>query len=208
VMIDTLLAHLPHARSLQVSCRYALGRGEYALLTLHRPSNVDDDVAFDRLLSALTCVSEDLPVVFPVHPRTRPAIARSARATALIRDGQLRLLDPLGYVEFLGLMADSAAVLTDSGGVQEETTALGIPCLTMRENTERPITIVRGTNRLVGTDPGNIVQAWREVRSQYGAAPIPPLWDGHAARRIVDVLRREAGAWLPDADVALEGAHQ
>lgn len=206
VMIDTLLAHVGEARSLQVARRYGLERGEYALLTLHRPSNVDDDQAFERLLTALAAISADLPVVFPVHPRTRPAISRSTRATALIEQRRLRLLDPLGYIEFLGLMADTGAVLTDSGGVQEETTVLGVPCLTMRENTERPTTITHGTNRLVGTNPERIVQAWRDVRSHHGPARIPPLWDGRAARRIVDILRRDAGTQQSAAEVAVQEA--
>jgi len=193
VMIDTLVKHLADARALQVPSRYGLDCRGFALLTLHRPSNVDDDAAFDRLVSALTEIAEDVPIVFPVHPRTRPAISRSARATGLIRDQRLRLLDPLGYLEFLGLMAESAGVLTDSGGVQEETTVLGVPCLTMRDNTERPITISRGTNRLVGTDAARIVRAWREARDQHGPAALPPLWDGGAAGRIVAVLRRNAG---------------
>jgi UDP-N-acetylglucosamine 2-epimerase (non-hydrolysing) len=205
VMIDTLLAHIGDARALQVPRRYGLERGRYALLTLHRPSNVDDDQAFDRLLTSLAAISTDVPVVFPVHPRTRPAIARSPRATTLIDEQRVRLLDPLGYVEFLGLMAESAGVLTDSGGVQEETTVLGVPCLTMRENTERPSTITHGTNRLVGTDPEQIVGAWRAVRSHCGPFPVPPLWDGHAARRIVAVLRRESGTADRETETAVEG---
>jgi UDP-N-acetylglucosamine 2-epimerase (non-hydrolysing) len=127
-----------------------------------------------------------------VHPRTRPALRRSAAAAALIDAGRLRLLDPLGYLDFLGLVADAAAVLTDSGGVQEETTVLGVPCLTLRTSTERPVTISDGTNLLVGTDPDRILDAWREIRSRPPAPRVPPLWDGKAAERIVAVLRQEA----------------
>jgi len=192
VMIDTLLTHLDGARALQVPARYGLTRGGYAVLTLHRPSNVDDDQAFERLMGALAEIARDPTLVFPVHPRTRPVIARSRLAASLIRDRRLRLLDPLGYVEFVGLMCESRVVITDSGGIQEETTVLGIPCLTMRENTERPVTISHGTNRLVGTNPQRILAGWREVRDHHGPTRIPALWDGRAASRIVEVFRRRA----------------
>ena len=189
VMIDTLLAHRARARALNVPARFGLAPRGYGLLTLHRPSNVDDLGTFDRLVEAVAAISGEMPILFPVHPRTRPTIARSSRADALVRDGALRLVDPLGYVEFLGLMDSSRVVLTDSGGVQEETTILGVPCLTLRENTERPVTVTHGTNQLVGTDPARIVRAWRDLR--HGAEPrgVPPLWDGRAAGRIVEVLQ-------------------
>jgi UDP-N-acetylglucosamine 2-epimerase (non-hydrolysing) len=193
VMIDTLLTHLDDARALGVPAQHGLTPGGYAVLTLHRPSNVDDDRAFERLMTALAEIARDTTLVFPVHPRTRPVISRSLVAASLIGDGRLRLLDPLGYLDFLGLMSDSRGAITDSGGIQEETTVLGIACLTMRENTERPVTISHGTNRLVGTDPERIVAGWRAARDQHGPARVPPLWDGHAASRIVEVLRREAG---------------
>ena len=199
VMIDTLLAHREHARALQVARQHGLTTDHYAVLTLHRPSNVDDPVVFERLATALAHVARDLPILFPVHPRTRPALARSPQAARLIQEGRLRLVDPLGYLEFLGLVADSRVVLTDSGGVQEETTVLGVPCLTLRETTERPITITSGTNRLVGTDPERILDGWREIKQRRRAHAIPKLWDGQAARRIVEVLRREA---LADAERA------
>jgi UDP-N-acetylglucosamine 2-epimerase (non-hydrolysing) len=158
------------------------------LLTLHRPSNVDDEAVFERLIEAIGIIAADRPVMFPVHPRTRPTVARSKAATAMMDAGRLRVVDPLGYLEFLGLMEGSRAVLTDSGGVQEETTILGIPCLTLRENTERPVTIAHGTNRLVGTDPARILQGWHEALSAPPNGGAPPLWDGNAAARIVDVL--------------------
>jgi UDP-N-acetylglucosamine 2-epimerase (non-hydrolysing) len=163
-------------------------KGEYALLTLHRPSNVDEPEGFERLMTAIGRIAQDVPVLFPVHPRTRPSVARSTRASALISASRLRLLEPLGYHEFIGLMDESAAVLTDSGGAQEESTALGVPCLTLRENTERPVTVTNGTNRIVGSDPDRIVAAWREIDRDKRPVNRPPLWDGSAARRIVDVF--------------------
>jgi UDP-N-acetylglucosamine 2-epimerase (non-hydrolysing) len=196
VMIDTLLAHRARARERDVPGQLGLRPRSYALLTLHRPSNVDHEATFERIVQALTAIGNHLPIIFPVHPRTRPVIARSAPAAGLVERGVLRPVDPLGYVEFLGLMEGSRVVLTDSGGVQEETTILGIPCLTLRENTERPVTITHGTNRIVGTDPARITQSWEDVsRGPVDASSTPPLWDGHAAGRIVDVLqslRRDA----------------
>ena len=193
VMIDTLLAHRDRARALPVLETLGLRPGEYGLLTLHRPSNVDDPAVFERLIGAIGQVAEDVPVVFPVHPRTRPAVSGSAIAAALVKRGRLRLLDPLGYLEFLCLMEQARVVLTDSGGIQEETTILGVPCLTLRENTERPVTVTHGTNRVAGTHPESIIAAWRDIRSHRPAPAIPPLWDGSAGRRIVEVLTRYAG---------------
>ncbi len=190
VMIDTLLAHRVRARERDVPTQLGLVPRSYALLTLHRPSNVDDEATFERIVQALAEIGRDLPIIFPVHPRTRPVIARSAQAATLVERGGLRLVDPLGYVEFLGLMESSRVVLTDSGGVQEETTILGVPCLTLRENTERPVTITHGTNRIVGTDPARILEAWQSVAGRTATASVaPPLWDGRAASRIVQVLQ-------------------
>ncbi len=194
VMIDTLLAHRERARLLNTPARFGVAPRTYALLTLHRPSNVDDPVVFERLFDALDTISRDVPIIFPVHPRTRPVIARTVVADAMVRDGRLRLAEPLGYLEFVGLMEGSRAVLTDSGGIQEETTILGVPCLTMREQTERPVTITDGTNQLVGTDPCRILEAWRQVATTHSPARVPPLWDGQAASRIGEVLKRFAGA--------------
>jgi UDP-N-acetylglucosamine 2-epimerase (non-hydrolysing) len=190
VMIDTLLAHRERARALCVPRQFGVAPRQYGLLTLHRPSNVDDPVVFERLVEAVGTIARDVPVIFPVHPRTRPVVERSVEAARLVEEGRLRLVDPLGYLEFLGLMDSSRVVLTDSGGVQEETTILAVPCLTLRENTERPVTISDGTNRLVGTDPQRIVGAWRHLSTQGVSASVPPLWDGRAAERIVEVLRR------------------
>jgi UDP-N-acetylglucosamine 2-epimerase (non-hydrolysing) len=197
VMIDTLLAHRERARSLDVLTRFGLRAREYVLLTLHRPSNVDDPVVFARLIEALTQVSMDVPVIFPVHPRTRPAVTMSPAAEALVETGRLCLVDPLGYLEFIALMEKSRAVLTDSGGVQEETTILGVPCLTMRSNTERPVTVTHGTNQIVGTDVQRILDAWRAIDPQAVRSVVPPLWDGRAAERIVEILRVSVSA-LPE----------
>jgi UDP-N-acetylglucosamine 2-epimerase (non-hydrolysing) len=194
VMIDTLLSHAAEARRRGVASRYGVAERGYAVLTLHRPSNVDQDSTFSGLMDALSEIASELPIVFPVHPRTRPALNRSPLAERLIESGALRLLDPLGYLDFLGLVADSAVVLTDSGGVQEETTVLGVPCVTLRTSTERPATITSGTNILAGTDPRRIVEAFRTARSRAGTPERPQFWDGKAAERIVQVLLREADA--------------
>jgi UDP-N-acetylglucosamine 2-epimerase (non-hydrolysing) len=192
VMIDTLLAHRDRARATSVHASLGLEPSGYGLLTLHRPSNVDDPAAFDSLMSGIDIVARDVPIVFPMHPRTRPVVARSATANAMVEARRLRLIDPLGYLDFIGLMERARVVLTDSGGVQEETTILGVPCLTLRENTERPVTITHGTNQLVGTDATAILEAWARVKQPVAAPPGPPLWDGQAAERIADVL---AGYW-------------
>jgi UDP-N-acetylglucosamine 2-epimerase (non-hydrolysing) len=192
VMIDTLLAHRHAALAMDIPARLGLQRGQYGVLTLHRPSNVDDPRVLARLFTAIGEIARDVPFVFPVHPRTRPALAQASGIDSILQDGRIRLLDPLGYLEFLGLMADSRVVLTDSGGIQEETTVLGVPCLTLRESTERPITVSDGTNRLVGTDPHRICEGWRDINEVSRPARVPPLWDGHAARRIVEVLLRQA----------------
>jgi UDP-N-acetylglucosamine 2-epimerase (non-hydrolysing) len=190
VMIDTLLVHRSRARALGVPARLGLAARGYGLLTLHRPSNVDDPAVFSRLLRAIGAISADLPILFPVHPRTRSVVMASAEAAALVQDGRLRLLEPLGYLDFLGLMEDCRVALTDSGGIQEETTILGVPCLTLRENTERPITVTHGTNQIVGTDPDKILAAWRGLQGRSHVQMTQPMWDGKAASRIVDVLGR------------------
>jgi UDP-N-acetylglucosamine 2-epimerase (non-hydrolysing) len=193
VMIDTLLAHRERARRQRAPEALGLERQAYAVLTLHRPSNVDDAQTFERLMGALSQVAEDVPIVFPVHPRTRARLAGSPTAARLADRKQLRICDPLSYLEFIDLMDGSSVVLTDSGGIQEETTILGVPCITLRENTERPVTVTHGTNRVVGTSPERIAAAWIEIKQQRPATRTPPLWDGQSAGRIVAVLKDFAG---------------
>ena len=184
VMIDTLFRYREKARESDVLDRLNLVHGGYATLTLHRPSNVDDEGTLGMLLEAIARIQAEIPVVFPVHPRTRRRLA--ALACVLPPMPGLRVIDPLPYLDFLQLMAESRCVLTDSGGIQEETTALGIPCMTLRHNTERPVTVARGTNRVVGTDPDAIYASWRAVaEGGWPTGELPELWDGKAAGRIV-----------------------
>jgi len=191
VMIDALLAHRDRARALGTPAALGLERAAYAVLTLHRPSNVDDASTFERLIDALAPIANELPLVFPVHPRTRARVVNSPSAARLVERGRLRLLDPLGYLEFIALLDGSRLTLTDSGGIQEETTILGIPCMTLRENTERPITVTSGTNVIVGTDPARIMPAWERIKGESVTTARPPLWDGQTAGRIVDTLKTE-----------------
>jgi UDP-N-acetylglucosamine 2-epimerase (non-hydrolysing) len=191
VMIDTLLAHRDAALALGTPARMGMQPGKYGVITLHRPSNVDDPRALEELFGAIGEISRDLPLVFPVHPRTRASLSRSVAVSRLCDEKRLHLSDPMGYLEFLGLVAESAVVLTDSGGVQEETTVLGVPCLTLRTSTERPATITHGTNLLAGVRPDGILQAWRTVKTTPRIARVPPLWDGKAAERIIAVLESE-----------------
>ena len=188
VMIDTLLAHREQARATGVHAALGLEPGAYGLMTLHRPSNVDDTTSFERLMQGVAHVAQEMPVVFPVHPRTRPVVAKSPTAAAMVEAGRLRLIDPQGYLNFIGLVERARVVLTDSGGIQEETTILGVPCLTLRENTERPVTLTQGTNQLVGTDPARLAAAWARVKASTTSEQVPPLWDGRAAERIAAVL--------------------
>ncbi len=181
VMIDSLFANLERARNRPVLSLLDVRAHEYGLVTLHRPANVDDDRVLTGLVTALARVAERCPLVFPVHPRTR------ARLSAPVPN-ELKLVDPVGYLDFIALQADAKVVLTDSGGIQEETTVLGVPCLTLRENTERPITVSEGTNRLVGVDPEAVVQAAHEVLDNPPIARRPELWDGRAGERIATAL--------------------
>ena len=159
----------------------------YSLLTLHRPSNVDTEDALRPILGAIARIQAESPVVFPVHPRTRGRLERLIGTMPAMAN--LRLVDPLPYLDFVQLMANTRCVLTDSGGIQEETTALSVPCLTLRENTERPITVNRGTNRVIGVEPHAIYSHWRRAADgQWPKDELPELWDGQAARRIVKIL--------------------
>ena len=194
VMIDTLLKNRAQAERSTVLDDLGLEPGAYAPLTLHRPSNVDDPETFGRILDALEVIQRDLPIIFPVHPRTRAILKQSPLGSRVAAMSGLRLIDPLGFLDFLKLMSEARLVLTDSGGIQEETTILGVPCLTLRENTERPITIEIGSNQLVGTDTQAILAAYRSViDGQASTGQQPPLWDGRAAERIVEIILRELG---------------
>jgi UDP-N-acetylglucosamine 2-epimerase (non-hydrolysing) len=185
VMIDTLLACRDRCEESPILEQLSLAAGRYAVLTLHRPANVDDLAVFAGLMSAIEKLSAELPVVFPVHPRTRKALTAGGVETF----PGLILTEPLGYLDFMKLLAHARLVLTDSGGIQEETTVLGVPCLTLRNNTERPITCEEGTNELVGLEPARVVAAGLAVLGRGpGEARRPALWDGQAARRIVEVL--------------------
>jgi UDP-N-acetylglucosamine 2-epimerase (non-hydrolysing) len=193
VMIDTLLKSRVKAEACRILEDLGLTPQGYAVLTLHRPANVDDPAVLGRLLNAVEIVQHDMPVIFPIHPRTRKTIDGSPLAAQVIRMKNLRLTEPAGYLEFLKLTASARLVLTDSGGIQEETTILKVPCLTLRETTERPITAEVGSNRVVGTDPERILSAYRAILEGQGRpSGIPPLWDGHASERIVQILAAQA----------------
>jgi UDP-N-acetylglucosamine 2-epimerase (non-hydrolysing) len=189
-MIDTLLRHKDDALAKQPWRELGLTPRGYGLVTLHRPSNVDDEAALGRTASMLEAIARELPLVFPVHPRTRARLKDRAPAN-------VKLVEPLPYLTFTGLMAEAKLVLTDSGGVQEETTALGVPCVTMRDNTERPVTVDEGTNVLAGTDPQQVQQiVLAMLRGPPKSARVPELWDGRAAGRAVDVIERWAAERL------------
>jgi len=201
VMIDTLKKHVEKATPIDQTLAdlddpgVVLDSKEgYALLTMHRPSNVDDEAVLVSLLETLTKVSEQLPIVFPVHPRTRQRLQEFG-LEEMLQDANIHCLGPLGYMEMLGMMANARMVLTDSGGIQEETTALGVPCITLRENTERPITVDQGTNTIVGTDSTAILREVDVVLAGGGkAGRQPELWDGQAAVRIA----RHLAGWLAE----------
>jgi UDP-N-acetylglucosamine 2-epimerase (non-hydrolysing) len=192
VMIDSLEQSRSVWERSDLVARLGLSRGGYGVVTLHRPSNVDDPATLRGLVKALSEVGRRIPLVFPVHPRTRGRL-EAMEAESVIGSGA-RYIPPLGYLDFIALVAGSSLVLTDSGGLQEETTALGVPCLTLREQTERPITVTHGTNRIVGTSPDRIVEeATRALTEQQPGGTRPPLWDGHAAERIVAIIREAGG---------------
>lgn len=199
VMIDTLLKYRTRALDSDILERLGARANEYALVTLHRPANVDDSASLRRLMGLLSDVAARLPVIFPVHPRTRD---RMLQAGVTARG--VTFTPPAGYLDFLNLMSHARVVLTDSGGIQEETTVLGVPCLTIRENTERPATIEQGTNRLAGTDPARVIEALDEVlRTKARDRRVPELWDGKASSRIVDVISRVVEQRTSDSAAAL-----
>jgi UDP-N-acetylglucosamine 2-epimerase (non-hydrolysing) len=189
VMIDSLVAHLPAARRTNALARLGLKAREYSVLTLHRPANVDVPQRLRTLVEVMGVLGETKPVIFPTHPRTRKRLAEFEIEVP----AGLRLVHPLGYLEFLALTDSAAAVFTDSGGLQEETTVLEVPCLTLRENTERPITITEGTNELVGLNSERILDRGREaLRGEWKRGRVPDLWDGRAAERVAGILQVEA----------------
>ncbi len=189
VMIDSLEQCRRVWQEADIAARLGLERGRYGVVTLHRPSNVDDSVILQGLVKALEDIGQTLPLVFPVHPRTRQRLESMRVGAEPSTGGNIRYIAPLGYIDFIGLVAGSRLALTDSGGLQEETTALGVPCLTLREQTERPITVTHGTNRIVGTSSDRIVsEAFRALAEPVRSTSRPPLWDGKAAERIVATL--------------------
>ncbi|WP_224361280.1 non-hydrolyzing UDP-N-acetylglucosamine 2-epimerase [Hyalangium versicolor] len=191
VMIDSLLASKARAEKLSTLADLGLTPKGYAVCTLHRASNVDDPKVLSGLLSALSHVSHRVPVIFPVHPRTRKMLADHGLSGMLERSPGLRLVEPMGYLEFLALTSQARLILTDSGGLQEESTALSVPCLTLRENTERPITVEQGTNLIVGTDPVRISEeADRALDGNGKKGRVPELWDGRTAQRVAELYER------------------
>lgn len=189
VMIDSLLRFRDKSKSSPMVERLKLRRREYALMTLHRPSNVDKVETLRSILHAVEVIQQRMPVIFPIHPRSRKMLRQFGLEVQAAQMPNLRIIDPVGYIDFLRLMDLSRLVLTDSGGIQEETTVLGVPCLTLRENTERPITVREGTNLVVGTDPDRIIQKANAIIEGQTMRPRrPKFWDGRAAFRIVNVL--------------------
>lgn len=202
IMIDSLVHSIDAARGSALVAKLAPPRQKYGVLTLHRPANVDDADKLRAVLAAVTKIASDLPVLFPVHPRTQEKIASAGINGMKSWDGKhaigksgVWMMGPAPYLDFLGVVDGAAFIMTDSGGIQEESTFMGVPCLTFRDNTERPATIKYGTNRLVGTDPAALIHHAAEVlrgadRGQEPIHGVPPLWDGHAAERIVEILHR------------------
>jgi UDP-N-acetylglucosamine 2-epimerase (non-hydrolysing) len=192
VMIDTLLKNRAKAEESTALADMGLSPKCYATMTMHRPSNVDNPVVLSRLLDAIDVIQNDMPIIFPIHPRTRKNIGEFGMRERVEEMSNLRLVEPIGYLDFLKLNANAGLVLTDSGGLQEETTILKIPCITMRENTERPSTCEVGSNQLVGTSTNAILDAYDNVKTgKYSDREVPELWDGSAAERIVEVLTRD-----------------
>ena len=189
VMADSLFMNLQQARRSDILSRLGLKREEYAVVTLHRPVNVDNRDTLGNILHGLKAVQQELSVVFPAHPRTLRRIMEFGLSEQVTEMANLHLIEPLGYLDFLSLMSQSKLVLTDSGGIQEETTVLGIPCLTLRENTERPVTVTEGTNIIVSDAPNRIVSEAMKALAGHGkVGRVPKLWDGKASERIATIL--------------------
>ena len=194
VMIDTLEKNRAKAESSPILEKLKLEPRAFCVVTMHRPASVDHPEIMARLADVFAEIQAELPIVFPIHPRTRIRLQAAGLLALFEAMKNLQLIEPVGYLDFLKLMAHAAIVLTDSGGIQEETTILGVPCLTLRENTERPITLTQGTNRLVGMDPSRILSAYREIHGQGpGTSRRPDKWDGHAAERIAQLIAQ----WRP-----------
>ncbi len=188
-MIDSLVEHLDKASQLGTLQEFALTPKEYAVMTLHRPSNVDDKTVLTNIFSALYQIQRDMPIIFPMHPRTRKMLSTFGLDKEIAKMSNLVITGPLGYLPFLRLMSQARLMITDSGGIQEETTYLRVPCLTLRRNTERPVTVDLGTNQLVGMEPEDILAGYNKaMNSSFENASIPPLWDGAASQRIVDII--------------------
>jgi UDP-N-acetylglucosamine 2-epimerase (non-hydrolysing) len=198
IMVDSLLASLDKARSTPILEQLGI-EGRFGLVTLHRPALVDDGDALRAVITALHQIGTELPLVFPVHPRTRQRLEENEIAVDTQR---VRTVDPVGYLAFVRLESEASLVLTDSGGVQEETTVLGVPCLTLRENTERPITVTHGTNRVVGLDPARICAGAALALNEITSRMRPPLWDGETSKRVAGIL----GNGLPDISWSPAGA--
>ncbi len=192
VMIDSLIYFMEKAKNSTIKKDLNLDSDQYALVTLHRPGNVDNKENFLKLLNAFQVIEKDLKIIFPIHPRALKMIDQFGLQDMIGAMKNVILLEPLGYLDFMNLMHSAKLVLTDSGGIQEETTYLQIPCITMRENTERPVTVDLGTNVLVGSDTQRIIQETKKILEGHNKiGQIPDLWDGNAARRIVDILEKK-----------------
>lgn len=192
VMIDTLEQHREQAAGRDILERLELTQGKFGLVTLHRPSNVDEPGMLEALLNALSEISRRIPLVFPVHPRSRAKISEFGLNGIIGGNKELRLIDPVGYLDFLRCMSSAKLVITDSGGIQEETTVLKVPCITVRDNTERPVTVSKGTNVVVGRDPEAMrLEAFKVLDGHGKKGTLPELWDGNASERIVEILVRE-----------------
>jgi UDP-N-acetylglucosamine 2-epimerase (non-hydrolysing) len=195
VMIDTLVANRQKAEKSDILERLGLSEGGYAAVTLHRPSNVDDMEKLGEIVTAFEEISKEIKLVFPIHPRTRNNVKGHDLERRILGMENLVLMEPVGYLDFLCLTSKACLVLTDSGGIQEETTILGVPCMTLRENTERPVTITEGTNRLVQIKSEDILRNYREIMNSLDSfgAKIPKFWDGKAAERIAGIIAGHCG---------------